>query len=161
MDVKDMAIAFEAVKTSLNQNKDGLILRLSIHPNDCPSQIMTDWVGTRYQVALVRIGDDDQPEAPEQTIEANRAIQSAGMLCRNDLFRRFMAEIGYASGESEAETVEGMRSFLGVKSRAEMRTNPEIIDHFLRLRDQFMEWREQVHPSDRKTGPREEQDSDL
>lgn len=44
-DVTDGAISFEAVKTSINQNKDGVILRLAIHPQECPPELLAAWVG--------------------------------------------------------------------------------------------------------------------
>ena len=42
-EVKQNAINFEAVKIGLSQtDKSGVILRLSIHPHDVPTEIRTD-----------------------------------------------------------------------------------------------------------------------
>ena len=54
-DIRQNALSFEAVKVSMNQDKNGIILRLNVHPNDCPKELHTDWVGTRYMVAMVRL----------------------------------------------------------------------------------------------------------
>lgn len=34
--VRDAAMNFEAVKVSMSQDRNGIILRLNVHPNDCP-----------------------------------------------------------------------------------------------------------------------------
>lgn len=141
------AIWFEGVKVSMNQTKDGFMLRVSIHPNDVPTALVQDWVGTRYMVAMSRIGDDDQPEASDYTIRCNRAIQSAGMLCRNEAFHTFLVESGYAPeevGDIPPETVcaDALRALLGVKSRSDMRTNKEALEAFETLRDDFAAWRQ-------------------
>ena len=43
-DVRDAAVHFEAVKTSMSQSKQGTILRLARHPNEVPRSLHTDWV---------------------------------------------------------------------------------------------------------------------
>ena len=43
-EVRNNAMNFEAVKVSMQQNKDGVMLRLAVHPNDCPPDLHTDWV---------------------------------------------------------------------------------------------------------------------
>lgn len=141
-DVREIALSFEAVKTSLSQNKDGVILRLAIHPNDVPPQLITDWVGTRYSMVAVKLDDDDQPAADDRTVMANRAIKSAGMLARNESFQRFLSEEVHANKTmNEAETINALREYLGVTSRTELRTDREALDRFLYLQDRFERWR--------------------
>ena len=55
-------INFEAVKTSMIQDKNGTNIKLTIHPNDVPEQLHKDWVGSRYVVAMVKVNDDGTPE---------------------------------------------------------------------------------------------------
>ena len=140
--IADLAIAFEARKVSVNQNKDGIILRLSIHPDECPPEIWKDWVGTRYQCALVKIGDDEQPTAHDDTIKVNKAIASAGMLCREPTFHAWMAEQGmgqHIAVENPTDwAVTTLREYLGVVSRSEMKTNKEALEKFLDLRRRYM-----------------------
>lgn len=142
--IADLAIAFEARKVSVNQNKDGIILRLSIHPDECPPEIWKDWVGTRYQCALVKIGDDEQPTAHDDTIKVNKAIASAGMLCREPTFHSWMAEQGIGGDvevdvdNPEAWAVAALRGYLGITSRSEMKTNKEALEKFLDLRQRYM-----------------------
>ena len=77
---------FEAVKVSMSQNKEGVILRLSVHPNDCPPDLHTDWVGSRYVVAMVKLNDQDEIETREQEQAIQRLISSCGLLCRDQTF---------------------------------------------------------------------------
>ena len=55
-------INFEAVKTSMMQDKNGTNIKLTIHPNDVPERLHKDWVGSRYVVAMVKVNDDGTPE---------------------------------------------------------------------------------------------------
>ena len=42
---REAALSFEAVKIGMTQNKDGIILRLAVHPQECPpSCTPTLWV---------------------------------------------------------------------------------------------------------------------
>ncbi len=51
-------LTFEAVKTSMTQDKNGTNIKLIIHPNDVPQDLHKDWIGSRYMVAMVKINDD-------------------------------------------------------------------------------------------------------
>lgn len=149
-DVSDLTIQFEAVKTSLSQSKAGMILRLAIHPDDMPRQLLTDWVGARYQVVMVRLDEDDQPTASQDTVDAARAVKSAGMLCRNEQFQQYLYTLGYAEEVSEEEAISGLRSILGITSRAEMKSNPDALEAFRKVRSGFQEWREKLPAADRR-----------
>ena len=52
-DIRDVAIHFEAVKIAMNQDKNGLILKLAIHPSDAPQDLVVAPVGSRYMIAAV------------------------------------------------------------------------------------------------------------
>ena len=134
------SVTFEAVKTSISQTSTGIILRLAIHPNDLPKDLMLSPVGTRYGVAMVMIGDDENPTMPEQAEEVVRAIKSAGLLCRNSDFQKYMVYSGLAEEETEEAVVKALREHLEIKSRAEMRTNEDAFDRFIELRKDFQDW---------------------
>ena len=144
-DIRDAAISFEAVKASLRQNKDGVALSLVIHPDDCPPELFRTWVGARFYVAMVELGEDEQPKISDAAMERIRAIQSAGMLCRNETFYKFLVARGYADeappSEQESNAVEAMRTLIGIQTRADMKTDDEAYNNFILLRDEFMEWR--------------------
>ena len=46
-DIREAAIHFEAVKIAMNQDKNGWVLKLAIHPNDVPTDLTNSWIGSR------------------------------------------------------------------------------------------------------------------
>jgi hypothetical protein len=110
------ALQVEAKKHALRQQQDGCwILTLKVHQHDMPQEIMTAAMGARYVMALVEIGDDEQPLPPHPAVAAPRPAhvppappagenkqkrpfesmapsQQAGMLCQDLAFQRFLTE---------------------------------------------------------------------
>ena len=62
-------INFEAVKTSMMQDKNGTNIRLTIHPNDVPPELHKDWVGSRYMVVMVKLNEDGTPDSGEDNVK--------------------------------------------------------------------------------------------
>ena len=83
----DNAINFEAVKLSVTQDKNGYVLKLSIHPNDVPETLLRDWVGARYVVAMVRTADDGSIVPDPSAEKARKAVSMAALLCANQEFQ--------------------------------------------------------------------------
>jgi len=147
-DVRDATVSFEAVKTSMSQSKAGTILRLAIHPNEVPPSLHTDWVGSRYMVALVKLDDHDQPEIPQHKRETDAMVASAGMLCRNFDFADYLYRQGliedYDSVDDEKrekQVVHGLRSHLGIESRSELHNNSNARERFKQLQEGFESWK--------------------
>tara|TARA_Y100000114_G_scaffold155255_1_gene178979 strand:- start:1555 stop:2019 length:465 start_codon:yes stop_codon:yes gene_type:complete len=146
--VKEAAIHFEAVKTSMSQSKQGTILRLALHPNEVPPSLHTDWVGSRYMVAMVKLNDEDKPEISEQQRELDLLVASAGALCRNIDFGKFLFDLDIIitcpdnDEEREEVVASGLRHHLGVESRADIRTNSHAREMFKNLREEFMRWKQ-------------------
>ncbi len=147
-EVRDAAVHFEAVKTSMSQSKQGTVLRLALHPNEVPPSLHTDWVGSRYMVAMVKLDEEDQPEMSDQQRETNRLIASAGMLCRNLDFAKFLFDadtlLGVPNDEAEREkrVAGALREALGVESRSEMRTNSVARERFKNMVEEFTKWKQ-------------------
>ena len=143
--IRDAAMNFEAVKVSMSQDRNGIILRLNVHPNDCPPELHTDWVGTRYVVAMVRLNDQDEPEMREEHQYIERMIASAGLLCRNAEFGKYMNDVGYIDEHDpvklERAVTDGLREHCGIKSRSEFRNDPEARKKFEQLREDFKSWK--------------------
>lgn len=134
-DVRENAMHFEAVKVSMSQNKDGVILRLAVHPNDCPAELHTDWVGSRYVVAMVKLNDQDEPDERQEQKRIERLISACGLLCRNEDFWSFLM-VG-----DEEEAVNEIRERCGIKSRTEFRDNVEARNKFEEIREEFTKWK--------------------
>jgi len=66
--MKPEPIQFEAVKTALRQSKEGYVLSLAVHPDDLPGDLMRDFVGSRYVVVMVRLGDDEHTVPRSQVL---------------------------------------------------------------------------------------------
>jgi hypothetical protein len=144
--IRDIAMHFEAVKVSMSQDKNGIILRLNVHPNDCPKELHTDWVGTRYVVAMVRLQDDDTPD-DRGYVAIQRMIASAGLLCRNEDFFAFLVECGMAmptadAAQMESKSADAIRLICGIKSRGEFRDNEAAREKFEALRNDFRNWKQ-------------------
>jgi len=144
--IREAAVNFEAVKISMSQDKNGIILRLSLHPNECPPSLHTDWVGSRYMVAMVKLNDQDEPEISDQERETEKLIRVAGMLCRNVDFAHYMFEKGiiedydYTDDEKrEKQVVDGLRQHLGINSRTDLRNNSIARETFKEMTEQFRE----------------------
>lgn len=144
--IRDAAMGFEAVKVSMSQDRNGIILRLNVHPNDCPPELHTDWVGTRYMVAMVRLNDHDEPETREEQQRIERLIASAGLLCRNAEFGAYLVGAGLIKEldpyNSEQAAIKAVREYCGISSRTEFRDNPEARSRFEKLREDFRLWKQ-------------------
>ena len=132
-DVRDAAVNFEAVKISMSQDRNGITLRLSLHPNECPPSLHTDWVGSRYMVAMVKLNDHEEPVVPEQEREIKKMISSAGMLCRNEDFGIFIG----AEDNTEESIANTMRAKLEIQSRTDLRNNSEAREKFKKIRERL------------------------
>ena len=144
--IRDIALHFEAVKVSMSQDKNGIILRLNVHPNDCPKELHTDWVGTRYVVAMVRLQDDDTPD-DRGYVAVQRLIASAGLPCRNEDFFAFLVACGMAvptadASQMESKSADAIRLICGIKSRGEFRDNEAAREKFEALRNDFKNWKQ-------------------
>jgi hypothetical protein len=148
--IRGSALSFEAVKVSMSQDKNGIILRLNVHPNDCPKELHTDWVGTRYMIAMVRLNDDDTPD-DRGHVYIQKIIASAGLLCRNDGFYEYLYEtyqMKYVTThpEMEAECIEVLKKVCNINSRSEFRDNEAARKKFEALRSDFMVWKKGWKP---------------
>lgn len=134
------ALQFEAVKIELKQNRTGFVLTLNIHPDEIPEELMRDFVGSRYGVAMVRIMDDESP-----TMYSNR-VMKAGMLSRARDFQYWLRECKLTEKCSETEAAEAIRKECGIQSRTELNGNAEAQAKFDKMVDQYERWRKEDDP---------------
>jgi hypothetical protein len=136
-------INFEAIKIGLKQSKDGFVLTLAVHPDEIQHDLITDFVGSRYQVVMVRLGDDDQPLSREGEFPGDHAVKMAGMLCRSQEFWRWLHDREMLMERNEAACTEWLISYLGIESRKELKTNTEARALFNQLKRSFDAWSKQ------------------
>ena len=134
-------IQFEGIKTGLRQSKEGYNLTLAVHPDDLPDDLMRDFVGSRYMVVMVRIGDEEQPINREVEFAGSHAVKIAGMLCRDPDFWSFVFDIHGDEITSESDCVQWLQIFLDINSRSELKTNVKARELFIQLRKGFDKWK--------------------
>lgn len=136
-------LQFEGVKIALKQDKTGYVLTLNVHPDDVPVDLLRDFVGARYQVVMVRIGDDDRPMNREHEY-ARDPVRTAGILCRDNNFAAWLVETGNILGTSETEVIGWLKQELGVKSRAELKNNPQAVKRLWTIEEEYKLWNQSV-----------------
>ena len=131
---------FECVKLSMNQNRTGYVLSLAVHPDDVPEEILRDFVGSRYQVVMVRLNDDQLP------INRNvfkDPVKTAGILCKDPFFHKFLLEAGHIFDPSEEAAVDWLRETLQILSRSELKDNREAALKLLEIHEDYITWKHQ------------------
>jgi hypothetical protein len=139
----ESTIQFESIKTGLKQSKDGYILTLAVHPDELPDELMRDFVGSRYVVVMVRLGDDEQPMNREGEFPGDHAVKMAGIMCRDSEFWEWLHSKEWLLEKNEKACSEWICSYLDIESRKELKTNEEARDLFNRLKASFNAWRNQ------------------
>jgi hypothetical protein len=127
----------EVVKIGLNQDKNGHILKVAIHPSDLPKDLILDPLGSRYMMVLARLNDQDEVIQPKEKSDGEKAIDIAGLLCRNPRFISWMFDYGHSPERTELGAIEGVKSHCGIESRKDFRTDGEARRRFFALRDLF------------------------
>ena len=138
-DNKDARYGFEAVKSVLRQSKDGIVLSLVIHPSNVPTPLLADPIGSRYMVGMVRMGDNEEIIEPESGREGKRMVTSAGALCRDSDFQKWMVDNGFSGEQTEEAAATSVKRLLKVKSRAELKENVGAQQRWLVIRQHFID----------------------
>lgn len=134
---KEAAILFEAVKVSLRQSKDGVLITFAIHPNDHTNDLLIHPVGSRYQVALVQVDDEGQPIKPRSKTDGEHAVEASGMLCKSMEFQSWLYRSGAILQATEEDAVKYIHSYCGVTSRSQLADNQEARRLFDAIRLRF------------------------
>ena len=125
---------------ALKQNKEGYVLTMSIHPDEIPDELMRDFVGSRYQVVMVRLGDDEMP-LDRREHDGDRAIRLAGVLCREKEFQDFLVQNNEIFDHNEAEATEWLRGKIGIQSRSELKTNQDARAVLAQINKDYLSWK--------------------
>jgi hypothetical protein len=132
-------LQYEAIKVAMKQDKEGFILTLRVHPDSVPEALFRDFCGARYQVVMVRLGDDERPLNRDNFSEI---VKLAGMLPRNPDFRNWLGAEGHVDffecGEEEATTWLKMTCKIG--SRRELATNQAAAAILRQVNQEFQAW---------------------
>lgn len=124
------ALQFEALKVALKQDASGYVLTVKIHPDEIPEELLRDFVGARYMVAMSRIDSDESRQ-----VYFNR-VKQAGMLCRTTAFQKWVAEECGAE-VSEISATQYIHDRCEIASRTELNGNKGAKDKFDELVIEF------------------------
>jgi|SRR6185312_797996 len=136
------AIPLEVKKDGLQQRQNGdWVLRLVVQAADMDQRLTNAAMGTRFQAALVEIGDDELPK--ERGKLDWRDVQPAaqcGIRCNDPHFRNFLsAEYGFETNTADEAAVIA-RQICQVESRTEFATNKKAREKWNVLDSQYREW---------------------
>jgi hypothetical protein len=89
---------------------------------------------------MVRLDSVDKPLIREQEYAGDQFVSKAGALCRDPAFWQYLHEDLQIMNASEAEATEWLRNYLGVQSRAELKTNETARNKLNTIHQEFMVW---------------------
>lgn len=135
------ALTFEGVKIAMNQDKNGMVLKLSIHPNDVPKDLLTAWVGSRFQVVMVLLDEDGSPVKGPDTNDGEKAVKSAVMICKNERFQEYVHRQEFVDEISEEAAADAIYLYCDISSRSELKANEKARKEYWKLIENFNEAR--------------------
>lgn len=135
-----MALQFEARKVALKQDRTGYVLTLSIHPDDIPVELLRDFVGARYALAMVRIEDDESPR------QYTNHVSAAGMMCRDPAFHQYLMDANNMESCNESDAASMVCTYCQIESRSELNGNELAQSLFDKLQNNFQEWKNKNDP---------------
>ncbi|NBS68242.1 hypothetical protein EBT31_04915 [bacterium] len=130
----DNALQFETVKVALKQDATGYVLTLKVHPDEIPEELLRDFVGARYVVAMVRLNDDESAKTYENRVKV------AGITCRSPRFHDWLRHIGVHEKPDEKIATEFVYETCDIKSRTELNGNKQAKQAFDEMMKAFNEW---------------------
>ena len=131
-------LQYEAIKVAMKQDKEGYLLTLRVHPDDLPTDLVRDFVGARYQVVMVRLGDDEKPINRDNFSEI---VKLAGMLPRNPDFRAWLLWDAQILDDDEDEATSWIKSQCQIQSRRELATNQAAAAKLRQINMEFQAWK--------------------
>jgi hypothetical protein len=139
------ALQFECTKVALKQDRSGFVLTISIHPDEIPEELIRDFVGSRYGIAMVRIQDDETAQP------VHNRVKKSAILCRFRGFQEWLDEIGHrgisALGASaEEKAIEHIYEVCGISSRTELNGNQIAKDKFDEMEREYDIWKDKKDP---------------
>lgn len=124
----------------MKQDKNGYALTLSVHPDMVPEGLLRDFVGSRYQVVMVRINEDERPMNREQELSRDY-VRMAAILCRDKDFQTFLVDSNQVFEVSEDAATQWLKEELCVKSRTEIPKSQTAVSRLLSIQQEFVSWK--------------------
>lgn len=106
-----------------------------------PEQLAGFEQGQRYQLLMVRIGDDDMPTSNEQ--KPYKTSQLAGMMCADPQFRSFITATYGEPCHNKDQAAEWVRQACNVASRSLLDTDETAARTFRNILAAFDDWKQE------------------
>jgi hypothetical protein len=150
-----MSEAVEALKISLKQEADGIIVAFRIHPDDLPTDLLRARINSRFALAFQQISDDEKPmpsaehpimKAVEKKRKQNANVMRAGMACAEPKFQHFLKqaypnEWKQCVGPANAKASSVLRLVTDIESRRDLATDQEGLRKFDALMGRYEMWK--------------------
>jgi hypothetical protein len=91
---------------------------------------------------MVRLNGDERPMDRQDEFSAERSMKIAGLLCRDPMFWEYLHEDNQILNPTEDDATDWLREYLGLKSRAELKTNREARMRLDSLNVEFVAWKQ-------------------
>ena len=137
----EAAVNFEAVQIAMTKTKDGIVLKMAMHPDEVPDSILRAHVGQRYMVAMVALDEYENPVAPPEIVAGKKAVQQAGILCHDPKFQEFLGDqVGDLLLDDDA-CAKALCAVLCIESRKEIASDSSVREQFKEIVGNFYESR--------------------
>jgi hypothetical protein len=147
------AFSSEVKLHALRRSKEGVVVSLVLHPQSVPEQILTAELGTRFMLAWVQIGDDEQPVEPakvtqfpdrsrqarehyQQSDAMEQARTRAALLAKDERFRRWAFPF-QGDAKTERDVAAFIREQCGIESRRQIATDEQAYRKFIALEIEY------------------------
>ena len=138
---RQSAIPLEVKKDGLQQRQNGdWVLRLVVQAADMDPRITNAAMGTRFQAALVEVGDDELPKKKPMDWREVQPAAQAGIRCAEPRFRDYLRFEHGKRAETAEEAAQEIRDMCGVKSRTEFSTNHKARALWHSIDTGYREW---------------------
>ena len=164
-----MITIVDVIKLGYKQDKDGFVISFRLHPNDDHDEIARALLGSQWQMKLVPLDDDGNPQdtgeldppAPSPVREARadggrqstasrsshnvapgkRLVQQAALCCKDPLFQRFLQENYDHTIAAVEDAAAFVREHCEVYSRSEIQIGTKSADLWDQLFGKYLVWR--------------------
>ena len=126
-------------------SKTGPTITLALHDIDELSRVQ-GMDGKRYMLALVEIGDDEQPVQPKagevvEKMKGGHLARQAGIWCDTPHFWGWLESVHHMPVKNSNKAADVLREMLGIGSRAELDNNESAAERFqTKIRAPFMKY---------------------
>lgn len=137
------AIPLEIKKDAMRQTQSGdWKITFTVQAADMDQRLTGAAMGTRFQAALVEIGDDEQPKEPKGKLDWREVppAAQAGIRCSDARFRDYLAVEYGAETNTPEEAAKALRDICKVNSRTEFSTNPKARVLWHQLDSAYRDW---------------------